>query len=217
MKNLKVLSTTISLLALIIFSLFTTSCENSQQLTTCDIDGPTSVVQGDAVTLTYSADVSISTVNWEVLSGNITIVNGQGTQTVTLSVNGTGQIRATGDGEEICSETITITATAPPCELHIADIKAELDWDNCFINIWDAAYPGNDDCGPYIYEWEVNDICQGNTRPFGNTSLTGFHAQFHNGTTPFKVYVTVTNSAGSQIAPWRMFNLSSSCNESCDN
>jgi len=210
MKNSTVKSILFSLLAIVIITVFMPSCNsgNNNNSTTCSISGLSTVNEGTTVTLSYASDLVNPSVEWSPL-GNITLISGQGMSTATFMVNGSGSVIASGeDGVLNCSEAHTITAItpAPACEKHVADIRAELD-PACFINIWDAAYPGNDGCGPYTYEWEVEGICPGNTMPFENTYSTGFHSQFHNGSNNFTVYLTVTNDAGSQVAPYRIFNL----------
>lgn len=210
MKNLTSFLSTFLIASFL--SCFITSCEVQ---TFCEVSGPETATVGEIVTFTYSTDIPNPVIEWDVISGNITLISGQGTNTATFIVNGSGQVSATGTNGEQCMATESITVPSAPCETHMAEIEAVLDWYNCFVNIQDIA-PRDPDCGPYTYEWNVTGLCPGNTMPFGNGPTTGFHAQFINGTSNYTVYVTVTNAGGTQIAPLRIFNDSSDCNNECE-
>lgn len=193
-----------------------------QAQTECSLNGATTATNGEFITFTFVTDVLNAVINWEILSGNIslvstgitTVANGQTTQDATFLINGSGQIKASSqNGVRDCSDVLDITVVSTTCSTHVADIRAELDEILCQITIWDDAYPGNDSCGLYTYQWQVNGICGENIIPFGNSHTTGFHAQHHDGNNNFTVNVTVTNAAGSQIAPYREFNFyQSGCN-----
>jgi len=87
--------------------------------TTCDILGNFSPTPGSVVTYTYSSNIAPNVVNWSIQSGNMTIISGQGTRTVTvrLSSNFTiGRIFADGfgGGNISCAKSKVIIAPCVP-------------------------------------------------------------------------------------------------------
>lgn len=82
--------------------------------TVCDINGNSCGSPNGTLTLTYSSDFNPNDVNWSIQSGNISIISGQGTSTVTLrfgsSFNG-GSVLAIGSGNGgiICSDSYSLT------------------------------------------------------------------------------------------------------------
>jgi len=50
----------------------------------CDVNGEDCMNSGGMATYTYTSNEPVSTINWLVISGNISIISGQGTQSVTV-------------------------------------------------------------------------------------------------------------------------------------
>ncbi len=85
-------------------------------LTVCDIDGPVAVCPDQLANYTYSTDISDPTITWIVTSGAITLA-GQGDNTATFSFGGSfagGSIQAVGEGQDVCSDTLYISAISEP-------------------------------------------------------------------------------------------------------
>lgn len=85
--------------------------------TTCDITGNASVCLQATASYTYTANFPFTTVTWSVQSGNIAIVGGQGTATLTVSFpasfsGGTLLASASDGGDIVCSDTQAITLPA---------------------------------------------------------------------------------------------------------
>jgi hypothetical protein len=90
---------------------------NSGRINTiCGISGPSVGSPKDILTYTYTTDLSNPNYSWNV-TGDITIISGQGTATVTIllgdNFNG-GTIQGYGSALDVCSETKTIILP-PPC------------------------------------------------------------------------------------------------------
>lgn len=231
MKNLKVKNLLFGLSIVMGTIIFMPSCEQPAQdiLHDCDLEGPTNFDFDETVDF-YANDVPGALYYWEVPEC-MTIIPDDNSNDRFITVSGSpdgcqGNVSvyictsgATPPDENNCSycflSDVICNPTPLSCEKHIAQIDASLNWGTCWVTIEDMA-PRDPDCGPYTYEWEVDGLSSGNTMPFGDGPITGFHAQHIegvNGTNNIEVRVTVTNSAGSQIAPYRIFNLSSSCNQ----
>lgn len=137
MKNL-VNANSAYVLFCLICTVFLFSCQEEESLdeiinveskvleTWCDIGGDSCGNSNGSFTLTYSSNFNPNDVNWSILSGNISIVGGQGTNTVSLQLgsnfNG-GSVYAigTGNGGVVCSDSYSISkCTTPPppaCDL----------------------------------------------------------------------------------------------------
>lgn len=125
-----------NLLWIISFALLVLSCSEEESfdheiidmegralLTNCNIPGNSCGSPGGTTTLTYSSDFSPNDINWSIQSGNISILNGQGTNTVTLQLgsnfNG-GSVYAIGSGNGgiVCSDSYSIPK-CPTCNLSL--------------------------------------------------------------------------------------------------
>jgi|TARA_B110000967_G_scaffold174820_1_gene187198 hypothetical protein len=113
-------------LLLFVFVTFSVSCskddEESLELvcgkyianysgTICCITGSELVNPGESLSFEYNSNIVNPVFAWEVISGSISIVSGQNTSTVTLEFGKdftTGEILGKGDGNEICTESLTI-------------------------------------------------------------------------------------------------------------
>ncbi len=88
------------------------------EATICDITGNTTVCPGSKGIYNYSANFNVNHVNWTVVSGNMSILGGQGTNGIGVSFGSNftgGSLRAFGTGSETCSETIYISKSNVTC------------------------------------------------------------------------------------------------------
>lgn len=81
--------------------------------TCCDIDGRVLVESNSTYTYTNTTSFTFSTMEWEVISGDITLTAGQNTDNATFNFGNnfnTGRIRANtiGANGEICNNTLEI-------------------------------------------------------------------------------------------------------------
>lgn len=96
-----------------------TDVESKAYITTCDISGNSCGNPGSTSVLTYTSDFTPNDVNWSIQSGNISIINGQGTSMVTVqfgsNFNG-GSVYAVGSGNGgiICSDSYPISKCPQP-------------------------------------------------------------------------------------------------------
>ncbi|MGB5976373.1 MAG: hypothetical protein WBG62_03115, partial [Cyclobacteriaceae bacterium] len=128
--------------------------------TFCNILGPASVDPSTSESYTYDSDLNPSAVSWAVTSGDIVILTGQFSSTVSVqfgsNFNG-GSINAYGSNEndEVCSETYSITkkriACTPPTNVLISQTSGQ-----CIGGSFTfTAYPnGSTDSGSY--SWSVS-------------------------------------------------------------
>lgn len=91
--------------------------EDCQQKTSrgtcCDVDGRILVVPNHTYTYTYETNNAITNIEWEVMSGSITIISGQNTPKVKLKFGADfteGQIIAKGTGASAgCDSNLNIS------------------------------------------------------------------------------------------------------------
>jgi len=77
----------------------------NSRLVLCEIDGPTTGCPNQYVTYTYSTTLTMQSITWSVVNGNMTLYSGQGTNTATflLASNFTGGwVQAYGSGTPDC-------------------------------------------------------------------------------------------------------------------
>ncbi len=130
------------------------SIESFAKSTDCDIEGSSIVSPGSTVTYTYTSNLSPNTITWSILSGNISIISGQGTNTVTLSFasnfNG-GSILADGiNGVIHCSESFSISACTPPTYVEIDQISGA-----CMGDVFTFTANPNGSTDNGLYQWSV--------------------------------------------------------------
>lgn len=85
--------------------------------TTCNVVGCNQVPINCETSYTYTSDLASPSVSWNVVSGDISLVSGQGTTTAVFHFGSGfsgGSIQATGEAGEVCSETIAISSVQPP-------------------------------------------------------------------------------------------------------
>ncbi|WP_166922843.1 hypothetical protein [Flavobacterium poyangense] len=89
------------------------NCDATMSGTCCDVDGRILVNAGNKYTYTYKGNKATANVTWTVLSGSITIVQGQGTNEAEFYFGKdftTGQISAKGYVNELyCHNIINIS------------------------------------------------------------------------------------------------------------
>ena len=88
----------------------------------CDITGRLCGSPGGTTTLTYvPEEFEPDNITWSIQSGNVSIISGQGTNTVTLRfasnyTGGTVAAIGTAPGANICGESRPLTVCTPPCQ-----------------------------------------------------------------------------------------------------
>lgn len=86
-------------------------------LAACNITGCSLVPPGCTNTYTYVSDFSSVVTTWNVVSGDITLLSGQGTSQATFQFGSgfsTGAIQASGEGSGFCASTFYISAVPTP-------------------------------------------------------------------------------------------------------
>lgn len=86
------------------------SLEGAGYRTHCDITGPSTTTAGSSQSFTYTSNIIDPNITWEVESGDISLIEIDGaTATFSFGANfRMGSIKATGNGNQICSETKNI-------------------------------------------------------------------------------------------------------------
>lgn len=176
--------------------------------TNCDILGSSQITPGSTVTYTYSSNFTPNDVNWSVQSGSITIVSGQGTNTVTLSFGSnftTGSIFAIGSGNGgiVCSDSMTITAgCTPPTEIEIVQVSGA-----CPGQTFTFRADTNGSTTGGSYQWTV---FQGASITSGQGTRTITVASPPSG--GFSIRVVHTNSCqNTQLTGFNLAEFSASC------
>ena len=129
--------------------------------TTCDITGTFCGTPGGTSQLSYTANFLPSDITWSIQRGNISIIGGQGTSTVTLQfasnfTGGSVTALGTGSGGIVCSDVQSITVCDPPCtpptSMDIDQINGACEGD---IFTFTADPNGSTDSGSY--SWSVGN------------------------------------------------------------
>jgi len=131
------------------------SSEIQAKTTSCDINGLKVVSPSSTAVYTYTSNFTPNTVTWSVISGSITIISGQGTNTITLSFgsnfNG-GTISAYGVGGVTCSKNYIIKKCTPPNEVEIIQ---DQDIGECPGDIFEFTADPNGSTDNGSYTWTV--------------------------------------------------------------
>ncbi len=106
--------------------------------TTCKIKGSSTAYAGCTTTYTATNNFSAGSITWSVLSGNISIVSGQGTNSVQLNFASNfsgGEIRWSGvNGPDNCATTKVISSATAPNDIVFDQISGECPGDIFEIN-----------------------------------------------------------------------------------
>jgi len=184
--------------------------KNETLRTTCTINGLNCGRPNSTITLTYNSDFNPNNVNWSILSGSISIIGGQGTNTVTLRLgsnfNG-GSVYAIGSGNGgiVCSDSYNIVRCpqcTPPTSVMIRQVSGACQGD---IFKFTADPNGSTDSGSY--QWSA---FQGATIISGQgTATVRIQSPSSGG---FSVSVNHTNSCNNtSVSGFTLAEFSSGC------
>ena len=92
----------------------------------CTIDGPDCGNPFSIVTFTYSSDTHNQNINWSVVSGNMSLVSGQGTTSATFTLNSSfsgGSVNVTAGTCSLTKQILKCTPPPPSCGLTISNVN----------------------------------------------------------------------------------------------